>query len=112
MQWFWGAPNFGENPKTDKHYQGWVLKLDHPLLVQNDPYLDQNLNNMLRSIQIRVEYNSKLYPVMHRLVGKHVVTRGSLVMAVLPSDNTPVVSWATDARESSERLTTQCVGSK
>jgi len=37
-EWFWGPPNFGENPKTDRHNQDFVLLLDYPLLSKNYPY--------------------------------------------------------------------------
>ena len=107
-QLFWGPPNFGEHPETDQHYRGWMLRLDAPLRVLNVP-TQFNGNGELRDIQIRVERGSLLYRSIDQLTGKHVITSGNLVVAVLPSDNTAVVQWANEAHASRKRLTGLCV---
>jgi len=107
-QWFWGPPNFGENPKTDAHYQDFVLRLDHPLVLRDRPASYGN-PKLLRIIQIRTEYDKPIRGVLFRLVGKHIETSGNLLSAVLPSDNTPVVQWPTEARLSRIRTPALCV---
>jgi hypothetical protein len=107
-QWFWGPPNFGEDPKTDAHYQDFVLRLDHPLVLRDSPVLHGN-PKLLRAIQIRTEFDKPIREVLRRLVGKHIETSGNLLSAVLPSDNTPVVQWPTEAHLSRMRAPALCV---
>jgi hypothetical protein len=109
-EWFWGPPNFGEHPKTDQHYQGWVLRLDNPLLARDYPYgKSGETNYTLREIQIRVMYDSKLFPEVDRYVGKHVVAVGTVEFGTGPADNTMIVMWATALEANQHRVATTCV---
>jgi len=107
-QLFWGSPNFGEHPETDKRYLGWILHLDSPLRVLEGPDSSDG-DSELRDIQIRIEYGSPLNKNMERLVMRHIVITGNVLVAVLPSDNTPVVQWVIAAQISDKHLTSQCV---
>ncbi len=80
-----GPPEFGEKPKEDSVYTAYFLVLDEPVQVtifgRTSPrHLDAKRITMFPA-----------WPAsLAGLVGKHVVTRGLLGKAVMPSELTPV----------------------
>jgi hypothetical protein len=87
---FWGPPNFGEEPKTDLRYSGWMLHLDQPIRAHNS-YLGPHFKT-LRDIQVRTMRPNTDKELL-RYSGRHVVISGRLNFAETAADQTTVVLW-------------------
>jgi hypothetical protein len=103
---FWGPPGFGENPKHDSTYTGFLLYLDCPVYVNLDK-LDMKYVELppgstyakLNVINVRIEDEDKLVTSYKAHNYRRVKIIGPLTQANAPSDQTLVVFWEADKTE-------------
>lgn len=93
---YWGPPNWGEQPATDRLEEAWILVLDTPICVLADhknPSNDQSESNVI-VVQLIVgdpgPDNENLKQVQ-KFVGGRVTVAGSLWHAVTGHNRTPVM---------------------
>lgn len=79
-----GAPNFGEDPKTDSNFTTWVLKTTSPVTV-----LTQS-NPKHNTVTHRVQLYFKNSDDGARRLGKELCVEGAAAAAVTPGDIAPV----------------------
>jgi len=93
---YWGPPNWGEHPATDRLEDAWLLLLDTPICVEAD---SGSVNNNVTEINVIVVQLVVLDPApdnkslkeVERLVGRRVAVKGVLNHAVTGHNRTPVL---------------------
>jgi hypothetical protein len=111
---FWGPPNFGENPKTDKRYTGALLHLDCPInipLTSKPGAYDGNVGNSVNKDNLISVQDNKIFVLNVRMEaddtkridyklhdGWQATISGTLRGMNLPSDHTPIVLDETDTK--------------
>lgn len=93
----WGPPNFGENPKTDRRYAIWVLKLRYAVPVLTDSEFKKDVQGeaprrpvWIRDMQL-IPQNAGILDVLNSQLGRMITVVGSLWTAEAPAEATPVV---------------------
>lgn len=88
---FPGPPNYDDIHKGDRAETYWLLKLDSPVCVDESkvsPDLNPAQKN-IRSVQLVLDEGG--YKKYRELVGKHVVTTGSLFGQITAHHHAPVL---------------------
>jgi hypothetical protein len=90
MEWKYGPPNFGENPRTDAKVRVPVLVLVKPVSVRPNPQDTLNAESVegLRRMQLNLVNLTTPYK---QLIGKRVFVSGSLFQAHTGHHYTKVV---------------------
>lgn len=111
----WGPPNFGENPKTDRRYAIWVLKLSYPIPVLTDSEFKKSAQSESRKAPVRVS-DLQLVPqnvgsldTLNAQSGRMTTVVGTLWTAEAPAEYTPVVMHIMRV-ESASILSPSCDG--
>ena len=82
----WGPPGFGETPKIDDRWTAWFIKLDYPVAVHL-PELDAfNREKTAVEHELQVRGRFEFDGTYRKLLGKHVIARGLLWVAMIGSD--------------------------
>ena len=93
---YWGPPNWGEQPATDRLEEAWILVLDSPACVmadntnQNNDQPEFNVIVMQLVVTDTGPHNEYLKQV-ENLVGQRVTVTGALGHAVTGHNRTPVM---------------------
>jgi Domain of unknown function (DUF4431) len=93
---YWGPPNWGEQPATDRLEEAWILVLDAPACVmadhanQNNDQAEFNVIVMQLVVTDAGPGNENLKQV-ENLVGRRVTVVGALGHAVTGHNRTPVM---------------------
>jgi hypothetical protein len=84
---FFGPPNYGENPKTDSREPQWVLLLEKPICVDENPsdYEEAEQNQLVVTLVPLHNTNIKKH------LGKKVSVQGTLFHAQTGHHHTPVL---------------------
>lgn len=111
----WGPPNFGENPRTDRRYAIWVLKLRYPIPVSTDSEFKKSAERkprkptaLVSDLQLIPENVGSL-DTLNAQSGRMTTVVGTLWTAEAPAEYTPVVMHITSV-ESASILSTSCDG--
>lgn len=99
---FYGAPNYGENPKTDAKEPTYVLYLDKPISVKMKKGSDDiNVSREdVKKISLEVENGSQeFFRKMKDLVGRKVTATGKLWGGFNGHHHTDVLMWISDIRQ-------------
>ena len=92
---FAGPPNYHDIHKGDESETFWVLKLDFPICVDQDP-ADPDLNPAQKKIRtVQLLLNKEADERARSLSGKRVQTAGTLFGAHTGHHHTPVVLTVT-----------------
>jgi hypothetical protein len=84
-QFFWGPPNFGENPKTDSKVLIWTLSLTYPVPVEvNHEFSAGHKIEQIDKIQLNV--TGRYLGALNSHLGYRTVITGSLWSAAAPND--------------------------
>ena len=75
-----GPPNFGENPDTDSKVVIYLLKLQKPISVRNDPQSRINVDSLENVKEIQLEFSRPLQDY-RRFLKKNIIVRGKLFEA-------------------------------
>jgi hypothetical protein len=93
---YWGPPNWGEQPATDRLEEAWILVLDAPACVmadhtnQNNDQPEFNVIVMQLVVTDTGPHNEYLKQV-ENFVGRRVTVTGALEHAVTGHNRTPVM---------------------
>ena len=92
---YWGPPNWGEHPESDRLEDAWIIVLDKPICVLADPrFIDNAAEHNVIVVQIIVDTsgpNDDLFRRVSTLVGHHVTVTGALDHAITGHNRTPVM---------------------
>ena len=90
VQWKYGPPNFGENPKTDKRVKVPIIVLAKAINVRGTPGAAHNAVSVQGARRIQLVFTD---PAMDykSLAGKDIVVKGSLFHAETGGHYTDVV---------------------
>ena len=93
----YGPPNWGEDPEHDEKLYYWFIYPDKPLeCVTDASHVDADWNKSMQLDLSDNDYNKYEHYLNHR-----VAINGSLRLAVIGNDNTPVL--LTDIKDVSEK---------
>ena len=90
---FFGPPNYGESPSTDKIEKSYLIQLPAPLTTQQ-PKLSQNavlLGHEMESHFVQLVVFNSLQDSAKKLMGKKVKVVGTLFEASTGHHRTPVL---------------------
>jgi uncharacterized protein DUF4431 len=90
VQWKYGPPNFGEQPKTDQRVKVPILVLTRSINVRGTPGDAHNANSVEGARRVQLTF-SNLATDYKQLVGKNVVVKGTLFHAFSGQHYTDVV---------------------
>jgi len=93
---YWGPPNWGEQPATDRLEEAWILVLDTPACVRadhEDPTNDQSESNVIvmQLVVTNPGPDNVYLKQVEKLVGRRVTVAGALSHAVTGHNRTPVM---------------------
>lgn len=92
---YYGPPNFGEDPKTDRKVYPFILKLDHPVTVLASTIpcgktSDCDTYTGVREIEL-VAFTSAQATELKQLMGHHITVKGQLYDRFDALQNTDVL---------------------
>ena len=88
---FPGPPNYESVRRGDRPETYWLLNLERPLCVDQDPK-NADLNGAQKDIRIvQLVIDRKVYQAHAGLIGTHVVVTGTLFGAISGHHHTPVL---------------------
>jgi Domain of unknown function (DUF4431) len=90
VQWKYGPPNFGEQPKTDQRVKVPILVLARPINVRGTPGDAHNANAVKGARRIQLTF-ANLPTDYKQLISKNVVAKGTLFHAFSGHHYTDVV---------------------
>lgn len=98
---FPGPPNYANIHKGDAPETYWFLSLEHPVCVDEDP-TSEHVNNAQKEVRlVQLVVDQQIYKRSTGLIGKHVVTTGTLFGGINGHHHTPVLLTVTTLRDSS-----------
>jgi|SRR5580658_620383 hypothetical protein len=88
---FPGPPNYESVSKGDRPETYWILNLERPVCVDQDP-TDADVNGAQKNVSIvQLVVDPKVYQTRAGLVGTRVVVTGKLFGAITGHHHTPVL---------------------
>ena len=90
VQWKYGPPNYGENPKTDRKVRVPILLLSKPVNVRGNPQDELNSESVEGIRRIQLDFFN-LKTSYNQFNGKKVVVTGTLIHAITGHDYTKAV---------------------
>lgn len=90
VEWKFGPPNHGENPKTDARVRVPILVLRNPVNVRGNPQDKLNSESVVGIKRIQIRFFS-LKTSYRQFIGKRVLVTGTLSHAITGHDYTKVV---------------------
>lgn len=92
IEFHFGPPNFGENPKMDQKLHIPILQLAEPISVRGDAASDLNTQTKENVREIQLTFaRPEDYRRARRCEGHQVTVRGKLTSALLPNDFKEVI---------------------
>ena len=88
-KWFYGPPNFGENPKTDAKEEFFILILSKAINVRGNTDIESDFNRI--SVEHVREMELVLSVPHKNLIGKNVIVKGTLFHAFTGHHHTDVL---------------------
>ncbi len=90
VQWRYGPPNYGENPKTDARVRVPILVLSKPVNARGNPQDELNSESVEGTRRIQLDFFNVKTPYT-QFTGKRVIVTGTLRHAITGHDYTKVV---------------------
>jgi hypothetical protein len=110
IEFKYGPPNFGENPKTDQKMHIPILELTEPINVRGDPASELNSETKEAVKEVQLKFLRRQdYQQARRCKGRHVTVSGTLTSALLGTDfrevimNVAEVKWC-ESQQASRML--------
>jgi hypothetical protein len=104
---YWGPPNWGEHPDTDRLEDAWLLVLDRPVCVDADPSWVNNVSEsnviVVQLVVLDAGPDNKALKNVARLVNRHVTVSGFLDHALTGHHRTPVLFMVASIAPSNNR---------
>lgn len=104
---YWGPPNFGQNPDSDRKFNVLVLVLAHPIKVVEDEEFGIG-GEILEIKRVQLHLVGTLISEGRAIVGQFAAVTGTIGLAVAPAEITQVTMSVSAIKAITQPISNPC----